>query len=188
MFGKSELNEMLSLGIKMLKAIDIPISESICPEVLLANSHSFFGQCCPKESTLKCLRPQGYDYYIRISCFTLQNSEKSVMNTILHELIHTCKDTHGHDKQWQAYGRRIHETYGYDIRRQGGDKSAQDIKNLSAGRTRRRSFLQYRLTCSDCGHSWSYTKAGKVVKSYKQCSCPYCKTMSLVLTQYAKPL
>ena len=46
MFTHQDLNDMLQWGIRTLKELNIPISESICPTVELAKTHTHFGQCC----------------------------------------------------------------------------------------------------------------------------------------------
>jgi len=184
---QADLNAMLSDGRRMLSGIGIPISGSICPSVKIVKAHSFFGKCCPKGSFKHF--PTGYDYVIKISAYTLGNTRKSVMNTILHELIHTCADCHGHDAQWRAYATRAGKAFGYDIRRCGGDKSSQDIKNLNAGRTYRgRTFKypRYLVTCPACGREWKYYVKGRVVQTRKAAQCP-CGHVGLDLTMFAIP-
>lgn len=48
MFTHQDLNDMLQWGIQTLKELNIPISESICPMVELAKTHTHYGQCCRK--------------------------------------------------------------------------------------------------------------------------------------------
>lgn len=178
---------MLSDGRRMLSGIGIPVSGSICPSVKIVKAHSFFGKCCPKGSFKHF--PAGYDYVIKISAYTLGNSRKSVMNTILHELIHTCADCHGHDAQWRAYAARAGKAFGYDIRRCGGDKSESDQRNLRAGAARsgkRVHHNRYLVTCPACGREWRYTRAGRVVLQHGLCRCP-CGHTGLRLTRFAIP-
>ena len=81
---------MLGKGIEMLRAIDIPIAESICPNVQLFRSYTRLDQCCGPGTTKN---KTSYDYVIEVSEFVVDNSERCLMNIILHELIHTCRDT-----------------------------------------------------------------------------------------------
>lgn len=186
---QSDLDTMLAKGAKMLSDIGIPISESVCPRVKIVAAHSFFGKCCHKDSNLKHF-PAGYDYLIKVSKYTLGNSEKSVMNTLLHELIHTCPDCIGHDAKWRKHAAKANAAYGYDIKRVGGDKTEQDTKNLNRGYVprRRRNIVRYLLTCPRCGREWHYATRSRAVQFPDKCTCPYCKKKGLSMTDLTKPI
>ena len=69
------INRMLAECIELMKELEVPISDSICPEVRLTGSHSYYGKCCSKGS-LKIYTE--YDFYIEISGHTLENTERSL--------------------------------------------------------------------------------------------------------------
>ncbi len=90
-----------------------------------------FGRCCTKGS-LK--RYTEYDFYIEISGHTLQNTERSLRNTLIHELIHTVPDGLCHTGEWKRWARYVSAKTGYDIQRCGGrDDTLEDVQRLETG-------------------------------------------------------
>lgn len=123
----ARINLMLAESISLMKELGVPISDSICPEVRLAGSHWKYGWCCSKGS-LK--RYTEYDYYIEISGHTLQNTEKSLRNTLIHELIHTVPDGMCHTGEWKKWAKYVSAKTGYNIKRLDGDETEEDFKRL----------------------------------------------------------
>ena len=121
------INQMLVESIRLLKDLGVPISDSICPDVTLTGTHCSYGRCCPKGSRKKYTE---YDYYIEISGHTLNNTEKSLRNTLIHELIHTVPGGLCHTGQWKIWAKYVSEKTGYKIQRLGGDETEEDNRNL----------------------------------------------------------
>lgn len=77
-----------------------------------------------------------YEYYIEISGYTLRNSEKSLRNTLIHELIHTVPGGLCHTGEWKKWAMFVSERTEYDIKRLDGDKTSRDVERLdNYGRT-----------------------------------------------------
>ena len=121
------INMMLAECIELMKELGVPISNSICPEVILVGTHSYYGRCSSKDS-LK--RYTEFDYYIEISGHTLQNTEKSLRNTLIHELIHTVPDGMCHTGEWKKWAKYVSEKTGYNIKRLDGDETEEDYARL----------------------------------------------------------
>ena len=121
------INRMLAESIALLKVMGVPISDSIAPEVKLTSAHSYYGVCCPKGSRKYCT---DYEYYIEISGFTLDNTERSLRNTLIHELIHTVPGGLTHTGEWKKWAKYVSEKTGYDIRRFDGDATEEDKERL----------------------------------------------------------
>ena len=124
------INQMLKECIDLLKGLGVPISESICPDVMLTSTHVNFGRCCPKGSLKKYT---DYDFYIEISRWTLKNTEKSLRNTLIHELIHTVPGGLCHTGEWKKWAKFVSEKTEYTIQYRGGDETAQDVERLVSG-------------------------------------------------------
>lgn len=122
------LNRMLAECIELMKELGVPISDSICPEVKLVGTHSYYGRCNP-EGSLK--RFTEFDYYIEISGHTLQNTEKSLRNTLIHELIHTVPDGLCHTGEWKKWAKYVSEKTGYNIQRLSCDETEEDYARLA---------------------------------------------------------
>lgn len=123
----ARINRMLAECIELMKELGVPISNSICPEVILVGTHSYYGRCSSKDS-LK--RYTEFDYYIEISGHTLQNTEKSLRNTLIHELIHTVPDGMCHTGEWKKWAKYVSENTGYNIQRLDGDETEEDYARL----------------------------------------------------------
>ena len=165
---------MLATARQMLEAIDVPISKSICPNVKLKNCTSFFGRCCHKNSKQN---DSDYDHLIQISSFTLGNTEKSLMNTMLHECLHTIEGSRKHDETWKHWAGIVNRHYGYDIKRQGGDKTQEDFDNLNNGKPkvyRRVSMAEYTVWCPECGTKWRRKVKSKLIKNPEKYRCGDC--------------
>ena len=124
----ARINRMLAECIELMKELGVPISDSICPEVILVGTHSYYGRCNSKDS-LK--RYTEFDYYIEISGHTLQNTEKSLRNTLIHELIHTVPDGMCHTGEWKKWAKYVSEKTGYNIQRLSGDETEEDYARLA---------------------------------------------------------
>ena len=121
------INRMLAESIALLKGIGCPISDSICPEVELTGSRSYFGICYDKRHLKK---PKKYDFYIKISGYTLKNRERQLRNTLIHELIHTVPGGQCHTGEWKKWAKYVSKKTGYDIQRLSGDTTQADIDRL----------------------------------------------------------
>lgn len=160
-FSQRDIEVLLQIGIRMLKKINIPISDSINPNITLINSHSTYGKCIfnRRNAFQKAHGVNaGYTYSIKISKYTLGSSQKSIMNTILHELLHTCKDCMNHGPLWKEYASMVCYHYGYDIKRCGGDKTSEDRANLRKG-----IKVNHKLRCDKCGQVFMRIKSSKLV-------------------------
>ena len=125
------IDQMLMESILLLKGLGVPISESICPKVFLNGSHSYFGKCCPKGSKKKY---SDYEFYIEISGYTLKNSEKSLRNTLIHELIHTVPGGLCHTGEWKKWAKFVSDKTDFHITRCGvEDETEKDLDNLHHG-------------------------------------------------------
>ena len=80
------INRMLAECIELMKKLEVPISDSICPEVRLTGSHIYYGKCCLKGN-LKIYTE--YDYYDSIFISLLGRrsyirKEKTVCKYLIH--------------------------------------------------------------------------------------------------------
>ena len=114
------INKMLAESITLLKNLNVPISNSICPTVKLIGSRRTLGRCCAKGSRKKYTE---YDYYIEISGHTLNNPEKSLQNTLIHELLHTVPHGMCHTGEWKKWAKYVSQKTGHTIQRLAENKN-----------------------------------------------------------------
>lgn len=108
------INQMLAECITLMKDLGVPVSDSICPEVKLMGSRCRLASCYPKGSVK---RYNEYDYYIEISGHILNNSEKSLRNTLIHELLHTVPNGMCHTGEWKKWAKYVSDKTEYKIKR-----------------------------------------------------------------------
>lgn len=82
---------------------------------------------------------------IRINALLLDDNvdDKETKDTIIHELIHTCKDTHGHDYYFRLYGNRMNDMFGYHISR----CNSKEQKGITIDYER---MSKYKFVCPNC--------------------------------------
>ena len=95
------------------------------------------GQCCEKQD-------------INISSWLLEiGDDHDIKNTIIHEILHTFKDTIGHKAKWQYYARYVSNRTDYHITRTTSIDGIYARANKT--RPRREVSYKYEITCEKCG-------------------------------------
>ena len=158
------MKNLISDCIKKCKAVNIPISDQIIFSTMAGER--IYGQCISVRNS-GCFR-------IEISKYLVNESE--IVNTIFHELLHTCPDCSGHDRQWQAYGKLIEKYYGQNITRVGNKQIKADIRS-----SKRRYFTKEEYENNkdilvalavegDDKPSWFVKRNSSIVKHLDRCS------------------
>ena len=62
--------------------------------------------------------------------FVRNGTDKAITNTIYHELLHTLPGCQNHGKLWKMYAKKVHDLFGFNICRIGGDKTTADANCL----------------------------------------------------------
>ena len=104
----NDCDGLLQRVMEQARALGIPLSDHIDPHVVVnARAVSRFG----------CCRCQAGRYTIEVALRVAQGSESACLETLAHELLHTCYGCRNHGKRWQSYAQRMNAAYGYHIRR-----------------------------------------------------------------------
>ena len=125
----------------------------------------------------RCYRLRDKTYRIEINSRLLEDdvSDKTTMNTVVHEVLHTCIGCMNHGLLWKSYADRMNKTYGYEINR---CTSAKEVGVEEE--------YKHTVVCTDCGHEYHahrLTKAFKYIRDYPEstfCRCAYCHSYNLV--------
>lgn len=120
-------------------------------------------------------------YYINISERLLQDdiSDTATKDTIIHEILHTCDGCMNHGDEWQKMANIINSRYPqYHISRctSYADKGLQITTN----------DYKYNVICRECGSTWNYNRAGKVIQNIHNFRCPKCGTHTLFVKHNAE--
>lgn len=124
-----------------------------------------------------CKRRDG-GFVIEIAdCLLEHGNEKELLNTMLHELLHTVSGTHMHNQYWQDLAEKVNEKYGTNV------QTTNDYENINFGR---KTNFKHVIQCTKCGETWFYTKYSRAVRYPEKCRCPICKTKTIkrVTEQY----
>lgn len=108
-----------------------------------------------------------YVYKIKISPRLLEDDvpDKSAEETMIHEILHSCKNCMNHGREWKALANKVNTTYGYNI---GRVASHSDM-----GIEPEPMNYKYIIRCRKCHAEGGFMRAGSVVKNpgrYK-CKC-----------------
>ncbi len=110
----------------------------------------------------------GYTYHtIGISNWLLKDfDDKTIKNTIMHELIHTFEGCNNHGYEWQRYANMVNKKLGYNIKRLSNVQALCENNNINYEEFNNARY-KYKITCKHCGnvhmqfklsthYKWSY--------------------------------
>lgn len=164
---QERLENLSKVAEEKLKAINIPIHAVARYTV---SDTKAWGDCRRRKTY------NGDIYSIRITRSLLeQGSDDKVIQTLMHELVHTACFDDGHTGRFKLYGRRIMNAFPqYNISRTNSAEELGVDKTNSA---------KYVLKCS-CGQKYYYNREPKIVKDLKRKAnfgymlssyrCPHC--------------
>jgi len=121
-----------------------------------------------------CTKHPDGTYSIEISSRLLEDekvSEKDCKDTIIHEILHSCKGCSGHTGRWKQYAEIMNRTYGYNIKR----VTSSEEKGLERYESKSRS-PKYIYRCKKCGQLIIKKRKCKFTKYYKHYGCGICGT------------
>ena len=111
-------------------------------------------------------------YSIEIASRLLEDdriSEQACKETIIHELLHTCKGCMRHTGKWKYYAEVVNQVYGYNIKRvtQGVEKGVENYEGSEMS-------IKYVFTCGSCGATIYRKRDSKFTRNYKYYGCARC--------------
>lgn len=117
----------------------------------------------------QCVKKDGH-FTINISERLLSDNipDDGLKNTIIHEILHTCKDCQNHGKEWKKYASIINERYGYKIKR------ADTAKEKGVSEDDLFANAKHKFTCTNCGNSIYRQRESKFTRNYTRYRCGIC--------------
>jgi predicted SprT family Zn-dependent metalloprotease len=118
-----------------------------------------WGQCCKV--------PGGFSININVALLDERNKEEGLINTILHELLHSCKDCMNHGNKWKRLAEKIRNTYGYDVKRTSSAADKGVIENTMG------IEYKYAVQCGSCMNVVRRTRRSDLIKfpEFFRCKC-----------------
>lgn len=150
---QEQVDGLLARVIGQARALGIPTAENIRPQVKLnSRAKSRFG-CCIRT---------GGEYLIELSKRLLEAEEGAVMQTLAHEVLHTCPGCANHGPRWKGWAAKMNEAYGYAISR---TDSPERLGLPREGPAR------YLLVCTKCGAELGRSRRTAVVEHPERYRC-----------------
>ena len=102
------------------------------------------------------------------------SEEKYVINTVMHELIHSLDNCMAHTGRWKQIANIVNNRYGYNITRVETDNAAYSKYYHEVSISR----MKYEITCNSCGNVTKYQRKTKAVTNIAnhigRYRCPSC--------------
>ena len=120
------LLKTFELCVNNLLAHNFPLPvEDIKPQLHLTHKSSYYGICQHRLEKGRLIHIIGIN-----TNFVAKGTDKAITNTLYHELLHTLPGCQNHKNRWKMYAAKVHELFGYDVRRVGGDKTKADYESI----------------------------------------------------------
>ena len=86
------------------------------------------------------------------------------MQTLAHEVLHTCRSCANHGLRWKQYAHRMNELYGYEVER------TDSFEKL---RLEDQRPVKYLVVCQSCGRQLPRMRRSPLVEHPERyrCSC-----------------
>lgn len=134
---------------------------------VITRSKRKFGTCVSEHL--------GYVIKINVELLDEHNSEDGLIETILHEQLHTCDGCFNHGPCWKALADKVNKAYGYNIK----TSSTFEEKGICAPRV-----AKYNLVCQGCGHVYNHYRACNATKHPQYYRCALCNSGLNLVVNY----
>lgn len=156
-----DVDGMLARVIAQARALKIPVGGPIEPSVVLNGRATGRFGCCRRKNGV---------FTIELSLRLLGASERAVMQTLAHEVLHTCRGCADHGGRWKGYAARMNAAYGYEIAR---TDSCEKLGVPDVAKVR------YVLVCTRCGAQICRSRRSRLVDHPERYRCRCGGTLEL---------
>ena len=147
-------DELLSRVLEQARSMGIPVSGRIDPHVRV-NRRAVTRFGC-------CIRQKDGGFVVELTHRLLDASDRACLQTLAHEVLHTCPGCRNHGPLWRTYAGQMNAAFGYAISRTGtcGELGVPDERPV-----------RYLLVCSRCGREFPRMKASPLVRHPERYRC-----------------
>lgn len=149
----NDLDLLLARVIAQARALNLPVSDKIAPHVQINRRATARFGCC---------RCQAGGYTIEVSDRMVDAPEWACLQTLAHEVLHTCPGCRDHGPRWKAYAGRMNAAYGYSIARTGSCEA------LGVPDTRP---VNHMVVCTACGLEFPRARESALTKHPQRYRC-----------------
>lgn len=149
-----DANKLLAKGIAQVIEAGITPGK-ISPNVIINNrAKRRFGRCSRVPF-------KDYDYEIELNGQLLHVEEKKALNTLVHEILHSCEGCQNHGPIWKRHARKMNAKFGYDI----STTSSYEKMGLEKPKAR------YVVKCQSCGNEIGRQQRSKLITQTNRYKC-----------------
>jgi hypothetical protein len=157
---QERLNKLLKIAISEVKALNIPVSDNIYPEVIINyRAKKRFGAC--KIKTVKNIK----HFQIEIGSALSVSGDDIIKGVLIHEILHSCEGCCNHGKLWKKYADMINRNYGYNIKR------TSTYEEYGIKDKKEKITYRYKICCSNCSRTSYRIKKSNIVKYPNKYRC-----------------
>lgn len=121
-----------------------------------------FGQC--RRNNVTNTYSLNFNYLI----FDDKANDVAIMNTIIHEILHTCENCMTHKNEWKRLANIVNTNTKYNITR------CNSYENFGIENPKREKKHNYVFYCEDCGQTFIRERSSKFTKNYHAYRCGKC--------------
>lgn len=121
-----------------------------------------FGQC--RRNNVYNTYELNFNHLI----FADEADDDAVMNVLIHEILHTCKDCMTHKGEWKRLANLVNENTKYNITR------TNSYENFGIEKPKKEKKHNYVFVCEKCGHVFIRERASKFTRNYHNYRCGGC--------------
>lgn len=165
--AQRKLKDYMERCMAMLDELNIPYSKDI-KELSVSHAEHRWGRTVWRNVNVNGVRER-QDYKIEISYKLINEkytpTDDGLINTMIHELLHTTPDGSGHTGMWKVYAEKVYSRYGIDIKRCGSD----DDKGCNS-----MSTYKYIVQCPKCQKPTGRYRTSKLILHPENFRCRVC--------------
>lgn len=161
----TKLENALKTCMKQCDALKIPYGKVLSIEPAKGTARRW-GVCHYKP---------GIGSTIEINKLLLGGDVKEIylLDTVMHELLHTCPECQNHGAVWKRYAAMVNKAYGYNVKR-GTSAEEKEIPIV-------RPVARYKYKCLGCGAIIERQRASNFIKHPESYRCGNCKGKFIAL-------
>ena len=157
----AQADELLAQVVAQARALGIPVSPKTDAHVRInTRAKKRFGCCIGSVKS---------GFVIELAAAVLSAGRFACMQTLAHEVLHTCPGCQDHGARWKAHAAAMNAAYGYAIRRT--DKPENLGVELPPAAA---PVYRWRIVCTGCGKSFLRQKSSPLIKTPQRYRCAAC--------------
>lgn len=121
-----------------------------------------FGQC-RRNNVLNT-----YELNFNHLIFADEADDDAIMNVLIHEILHTCKDCMTHKGEWKRLANIVNANTKYNITR------TNSYENFGIEKPKKEKKHNYVFYCEDCGQIFIRERSSKFTKNHHAYRCGKC--------------